>query len=132
MRSRKGQWSSRLSTWSQRYVSRATQFLKLNTLQRDKLQAEVTNQASEIEAFKSLMPITASNSGNAPNKTDMRSLVTRLVQKEKQVTQMQAEIERLKQNSNESRDAEEQARRERERAKLSKILEEVESLKAKV
>lgn len=68
----------------------------------------------------------------------MHGLVTRLVQKEKQVVQLQAEVDRLKaQNpSNESREADERSRREKEkerdRAKWAKVAEESAELKAKV
>lgn len=68
----------------------------------------------------------------------MHGLVMRLVQKEKQVVQLQAEVDRLKaQNpSSESREADERSRREKEkerdRAKWAKVAEESVDLKAKV
>ncbi|OJA15980.1 hypothetical protein AZE42_09795, partial [Rhizopogon vesiculosus] len=56
-------------------------------------------------------------------------LVQRLVQKEREVTQLQAELDRLNGRiSNNARDAEEQARKERERARLHSIHEEVSKL----
>ena len=58
----------------------------------------------------------------------------KLVQKEKQVVQLQAEVERLRtQNPTaKSREVEERARRERDRLKWNKLSEEVADLKTKV
>ena len=58
----------------------------------------------------------------------------KLVQKEKQVVQLQAEVERLRaQNPTaKNREAEERARRERDRLKWNKLSEEVADLKTKV
>ena len=58
----------------------------------------------------------------------------KLVQKEKQVVQLQAEVERLQaQNPTaKSHEVEERARRERDRLRWNKLHEEVTDLKAKV
>lgn len=58
----------------------------------------------------------------------------KLVQKEKQVVQLQAEVERLQtQNPTaKNHEVEERARRERDRLKWNRLQEEVADLKAKV
>lgn len=58
----------------------------------------------------------------------------KLVQKEKQVVQLQAEVERLQAQNPAARnyEVEERARRERDRLKWNKLNEEVADLKAKV
>lgn len=58
----------------------------------------------------------------------------KLVQKEKQVVQLQAEAERLRAQNPiaKNREAEECARRERDRLKWNKLSEEVADLKTKV
>jgi hypothetical protein len=66
---------------------------------------------------------------NASSRGNENKLVQRLMQKEKEVTQLQAELERLNsQISNNARDAEVQARKERERARLHSLHEEVNKL----
>jgi diaphanous 1 len=60
-------------------------------------------------------------------------VVQRLVQKEKQVLQLQTELDRLKaQHPGDSREADERAKRERDRAKWSSLTDEIAKLKSRV
>ncbi|KAF9232167.1 hypothetical protein BU15DRAFT_55302 [Melanogaster broomeanus] len=63
----------------------------------------------------------------------MAGIVPRLVQKEKEVTQLLAEIDRLKiQNPSDAYDADDRARKERDRAKINALGEEIMTLKNRI
>jgi diaphanous 1 len=106
-------------------------------LQSNELRNELQSQVAELNTLRSL-PLniaptqqkTVSKSGTG----EVHGLVMKLVQKEKQVVQLQAEVERLKvQNPTaKNHEAEERARRERDRLKWNKLNEEVADLKTKV
>jgi diaphanous 1 len=77
---------------------------------------------------------TLQKAGSKNGTGEVHGLVMRLVQKEKQVVQLQAEVERIRvQNpSAETREAEERARRERDRLRWNRLNEEAANLKTKV
>ncbi|THG96218.1 hypothetical protein EW026_g5579, partial [Hermanssonia centrifuga] len=97
--------------------------------ERSRLQNELSQQVAELSTLRTL-PLsvtspTLRNQGKG-NGENFHGLVQRLVQKEKQVIQLQGELERLKaQNPSESRELEEKAKRERDRAKWNTLMEEI-------
>ncbi|PVF96346.1 FH2-domain-containing protein [Serendipita vermifera] len=102
------------------------------------LQIELTGQTVELETLRSLSQ-TLGNT-NASSKPagkggvlgEMRGLVPRLVQKEKEVARLQVELERAKSAlEGQKSDPEEQMKKERERAKIKKLVDEIDQLKAK-
>jgi len=76
--------------------------------------------------------------GSCPNRflqssQNFHGLVQRLVQKEKQVLQLQTQLDRLKsQNPNENRENDDKGKREREKTKLNNLQDELVKIKAKV
>lgn len=102
------------------------------------LQNELAGQTAELDTLRSLSQSFESSQlpSKAPGKTgpnaEIRGFVTRLVQKEKQVAQLQADLVRLQSKSQAPQDApEEQAKREREQMKIKKVTEELNALKSK-
>ncbi|KAF8443028.1 hypothetical protein L210DRAFT_3153707 [Boletus edulis BED1] len=68
-----------------------------------------------------------------PGNEMTNGLMQRLTQKEKEVTQLKGEIDRLKiQNSGDSNDPDDRARKERDKANLNALSEEVTTLKEKI
>ena len=106
-------------------------------MQSTELRNELQSQVAELNTLRSLPLNIASTPQKAVNKSgsgEVHGLVMKLVQKEKQVVQLQAEVERLQAQdpTAKSREVEERARRERDRFKWNKLNEEVTDLKAKV
>lgn len=107
--------------------------LQINDLRQriSSLEAELTTRDSEIASLRSAnnQDPPARQSGKAIS-GDVRGFVERLRQKEKQVAQLQTELASLK--SSTPSEADEQAKRERERAKLTKLTEELGIARAKI
>ena len=106
-------------------------------MQSTELRSELQSQVAELNTLRSLplnLASTPQKTGSKSGTGEVHGLVMKLVQKEKQVVQLQAEVERLRgQNPTaESREAEERLRRERDRLKWNKLSEEVADLKTKV
>ncbi|KAK0190552.1 armadillo-type protein [Armillaria mellea] len=102
--------------------------------ERTKLKNELNQQIAEMNALKSL-PLGGSQ-GKPPGKGGPESfhgVVQRLVQKEKQVLQLQSELDRIKgqQHPNEVRDADERAKQARDRTKWNTLMDEIAKLKVK-
>ena len=70
-------------------------------MQREALQKDLRDLSAELSALKNI----GSTSGGVDQPQNVRSLVQRLVQKEKQVLQLQTELERFKVQNPETRDA---------------------------
>ncbi|KAF8440770.1 armadillo-type protein, partial [Boletus edulis BED1] len=71
--------------------------------------------------------------GPKPGNEMINGLMQRLTQKEKEVTQLKGEIDRLKiQNSGDSNDPDDRARKQRDKANLNALSEEVVTLKEKI
>ena len=106
-------------------------------MQSTELRNELQGQVAELNTLRSLPLNIASTPQKVVSKNgtgEVHGLVMKLVQKEKQVVQLQAEVERLQvQNPTaKSNEVEERARRERDRLKWNRHHEEVADLKAKV
>ena len=106
-------------------------------MQSTELRNELQSQVAELNTLRSLPLNIASTPQKAVSKSgtgEVHGLVMKLVQKEKQVVQLQAEVERLQtQNPTaKNHEVEERARRERDRLKWNRLQEEVADLKAKV
>ncbi|KAG6910997.1 hypothetical protein DXG01_006051 [Tephrocybe rancida] len=104
--------------------------------ERTELREELNQKVAEINTLKSLplgLPVPQTTSvGKKSGSENFHGVVQRLVQKEKQVIQLQAELDRFKaQNPNDGRDADERAKRERDRAKWNVLMEEIAKLKTK-
>ncbi|KAJ3532310.1 hypothetical protein NM688_g7443 [Phlebia brevispora] len=109
------------------------------TEERSRLRDEIEQQAVELKTLRSLPPSVGPSPAKpyarngAESSTNLHGLVQRLVQKEKQVLQLQAELERHKvQNPVEDKEAEEKARRERDRAKWNTVMDEMSKLKTQI
>ncbi|CDO73783.1 hypothetical protein BN946_scf185015.g111 [Trametes cinnabarina] len=106
------------------------------TDERVELRKQLEQQAAELSTLKSIPPIPASISrgagrGNPESTQNFHGVVQRLVQKEKQVLQLQADLDRLKaQNPAEPREADERTKRERDRVKWHALNEEIANLKS--
>ncbi|KAG6854352.1 hypothetical protein C0991_007857 [Blastosporella zonata] len=105
--------------------------------ERTELREELNQKIAEINTLKSLplgvpaVPQTQS-AGKRSSSENFHGVVQRLVQKEKQVIQLQAELDRFKvQNPNDGRGADERAKRERDRVKWNALMEEIAKLKTK-
>ncbi|CAK5262775.1 unnamed protein product [Mycena citricolor] len=102
--------------------------------ERTELRNKLNQQIAEMNTLKSLplnlqVPNTKSSGKSGEN---FHGLVQRLVQKEKQVLQLQAEVDRFKaQNPGEAREADDRAKRERDRAKWNSLNDEIAKLKTK-
>ncbi|KIY49480.1 hypothetical protein FISHEDRAFT_65448 [Fistulina hepatica ATCC 64428] len=102
--------------------------------ERVQLRNDVDQKAAEINVLKSLPPNGFVNQLKPAGKSgeNVHGLVQRLVQKERQVLQLQTELERFKdQSSAESREEGERARRERDRVKWNTLTDEIARLKSK-
>ncbi|GLB34079.1 putative diaphanous FH3 domain contatinign protein [Lyophyllum shimeji] len=103
--------------------------------ERTELRNELNQKVAEINTLKSLplgLPVPQAKSLGKSGSENFHGLVQRLVQKEKQVLQLQAELDRLKAlNPADGRDADERAKRERDRAKWNSLNEEIAKLKTK-
>ncbi|KZT71430.1 FH2-domain-containing protein [Daedalea quercina L-15889] len=103
--------------------------------ERSGLRSQVAEQAAEIKTLRALTsgPATVGRGGGnlgTESKQSFHGVVQRLVQKEKEASQLQAELEKLKaQNPSEGRDADERAKRERDRVKWNTLMEEIAKLK---
>ncbi|KAG8807054.1 hypothetical protein FRC17_004673, partial [Serendipita sp. 399] len=97
------------------------------------LQLELASQNAELTALRGLSSSlggSASSSSKAgPN--DVRGLVARLVQKEKQVAQLKVELDAIQNSRSKEKTEEDAAKRERDRAKLTRLTEELSELKTK-
>lgn len=104
-------------------------------LENDKLHQDIQMYMSEIKTLKSL-PIGVASSHGTPGKVQgaqtFQGVVQRLVQKEKQVLQLQAEIDRLKAENPAEVKEDERLKRERERAKINTLSEEISKLKLRI
>ncbi|PPQ71093.1 hypothetical protein CVT24_009844, partial [Panaeolus cyanescens] len=105
--------------------------------ERTELRKELNQQMAEMNALKSLplgIPVPSSNAPRkAGSEQNFHGLVQRLVQKEKQVLQLQTELDKLKgENFVEAREADERAKRERDRVKWNTLMEEISKNKAKI
>ncbi|KAI5114737.1 hypothetical protein M0805_004340, partial [Coniferiporia weirii] len=101
--------------------------------ERTELQNELNLQRVEIDTLKSLqISLSPSTNSSRTGKEGIQGLVQRLVLKEKQVVQLQAEVNRLKlSNPLEARDTEERLKHERDRVKWNGLMEEIADLKTK-
>ncbi|EMD40584.1 hypothetical protein CERSUDRAFT_102967 [Gelatoporia subvermispora B] len=106
--------------------------VELLNQERTRLRDTIDEQAAEVATLKALTPqMPPSGSRQAGRGEPISGVVQRLVQKEKQVLQLQAEVDRLKaENPTEDREAEERARRERDRVKWTTLMEEITNLRA--
>ncbi|KAG6861568.1 hypothetical protein C0995_014864 [Termitomyces sp. Mi166 len=104
------------------------------------LRDELSQKVAEINTLKSLplgiadpqAKFIEKKGVSEPASQSFHGLVQRLVQKEKQVIQLQAELDRYQiQNPSEGRE-DDRAKRERDRAKWNTLMEEITKLKAKV
>ncbi|KAI0028371.1 hypothetical protein K488DRAFT_89818, partial [Vararia minispora EC-137] len=103
--------------------------IEMLTAERAALREQVEQQAAEISTLRSLPtgpPVPQAKKAGAEN---LHGLVQRLVQKEKQALQLQAELDRYKAQNPESREADERARRERDKTKWTTLMEEISKLK---
>ncbi|KAJ3556352.1 hypothetical protein NP233_g11996 [Leucocoprinus birnbaumii] len=106
--------------------------------ERTRLREQLEQQLAEINTLKSLGPNVSpapkrapAKGGNEPQQ-NFHGVVQRLVQKEKQVIQLQTELDRYRaQNPSEDKEAEERAKRERDRAKWNALMEEIAKLKTR-
>lgn len=103
-------------------------------MQSTELRNELQNQVAELNTLRSLplnIAPTPQKAGSKSGTGEVHGLVMKLVQKEKQVVQLQAEVESLRAQNPTAKnlDADERARRERGRLKWNK---EVADLKTKV
>ncbi|KAF7302007.1 Formin-like protein 6 [Mycena indigotica] len=103
--------------------------------ERTDLRNKLNDQLAEMNALKSLpmnMPVPNAKSIGKAGQENFHGLVQRLVQREKQVIQLQAEVDRFKaQNPADAREADDRAKRERERARLQKLNDEIAHQKIK-
>lgn len=103
--------------------------------ERSVLRAELNQRVAEVNTLKSLPSSPSSNgkSGGKGGNENFHGLVQRLVQKEKQVLQLQTELDRFRaQNPGEGREADERAKRERDKVKWNTLMEEIAKLKHKI
>ncbi|KAH7919532.1 hypothetical protein BV22DRAFT_1075069, partial [Leucogyrophana mollusca] len=99
--------------------------------ENSKLQNDLAQRTTEANTLKSLSPKPSALPGRGPPE-GVNGLVQRIVQKERQVMQLQAEVDRLQaQNPTEAREADDRAKRERDRTKWSSLTEEIAKLKMK-
>ncbi|KAH8830279.1 armadillo-type protein [Flagelloscypha sp. PMI_526] len=92
--------------------------------ERTKLKDELSHQIAEINTLKSLAPLGPPGAPKSQGKAGS--------EKEKLVNQLQAELARFKaQNPSDGRDADEKAKRERDRIKWNNLKEEIAKYKAK-
>ncbi|KAI0776213.1 FH2-domain-containing protein [Trametes elegans] len=104
--------------------------------ERTELRNELDQQVAELNTLKSIPAVPASigrgaGRGNPESTQNFHGLVQRLVQKEKQVLQLQAELDRFKaQNPAETRENDDRAKRERDRVKWHALNEEIANLKS--
>ncbi|THH12248.1 hypothetical protein EW145_g96 [Phellinidium pouzarii] len=101
--------------------------------EREDLQSKLIEQRAEIETLKLLHHSFPSTVGpSRSGKEGIQGLVQRLILKEKQVVQLQAEVDRLKLDSpSETRVLEERLKHERDRVKWNALMEEIADLKTK-
>ncbi|TCD69208.1 hypothetical protein EIP91_008311, partial [Steccherinum ochraceum] len=109
--------------------------------ERSALRDEMSQQTAEITTLRALtssiaVPTTTARPagrGGPESTNNFHGLVQRLVLKEKQVLQLQSELDRLKSlHPNEDREAEERAKRERDRVKWNALNEEIAKLKVQI
>ncbi|KAG8880257.1 hypothetical protein FRB97_000969 [Tulasnella sp. 331] len=106
--------------------------------ERKHLRNSLSDQQAETNTFRALQTTPTNGAKRAvkpghESTQNFHGLVQRLVQKEKQVLQLQAEVDRFKsENPSEGREAEDRAKRDRERNKLNNLNEEIARLKTKV
>ncbi|KAG8953015.1 hypothetical protein FRC00_006501, partial [Tulasnella sp. 408] len=102
--------------------------------ERESLQSDLRSHVAEITTLRSLQASgPGATTGSAIRSENFHGVVQRLVQKEKQVIQLQAEMEKLKQqNPAEGRDLDDKAKRERDKQKISNLNEEIVKLKSKL
>ncbi|KAJ3492688.1 hypothetical protein NLJ89_g11182 [Agrocybe chaxingu] len=105
--------------------------------ERTELRNELNQQIAEINTLKSIssgIPVpNVNNARKAGSEQNFHGLVQRLVQKEKQVLQLQTELDRYKaQNPSDGREDDERAKRERDRIKWNTLMEEITKYKTKI
>ncbi|KAG8923688.1 hypothetical protein FRC01_012479, partial [Tulasnella sp. 417] len=101
--------------------------------ERESLQSDLRSHVAEINTLRSLQTSGPGATTSAIRSENFHGVVQRLVQKEKQVIQLQAEMEKLKQqNPAEGRDLDDKAKRERDKQKISNLNEEIVKLKSKL
>ncbi|KAG8791741.1 hypothetical protein FRC16_000311 [Serendipita sp. 398] len=94
------------------------------------LQLELASQNAELTTLRTLnLTPAAASTKSGPN--DVRGLFARLVQKEKQVAQLQVQLDTIKNTKAMERTEEDAAKRDRDRAKLTRLTEEISELKSK-
>ncbi|KZV82357.1 FH2-domain-containing protein [Exidia glandulosa HHB12029] len=102
------------------------------------LRDQINEKVAEINTLKSLPSPAVGSPGKLVPKgkgenQSLNGIVQRLIAKEKQVIQLQSEVDRLKaQNPNEGREADERARRERDRLKWNSLSDEIAKLKTQI
>ncbi|EIW76318.1 hypothetical protein CONPUDRAFT_139713 [Coniophora puteana RWD-64-598 SS2] len=104
---------------------------KIDELSEENLQltTERDGHMAELATLKSLAPSPTPKKSGSDN---MHGLVQRLVQKEKQVMQLKADVDRLQAlNPADSKEADERAKRDRDRAKWNTLMDEIAKLKMK-
>ncbi|KAH9077002.1 armadillo-type protein, partial [Lactarius deliciosus] len=100
--------------------------LTAETLQLREVLSQQKAELTTLKAITTSAPISASRGLGKGGPESFHGLVQRLVLKEKQVTQLQSELDNLKSSSPiETREIDERARREREKTKWTSVMDEI-------
>jgi diaphanous 1 len=101
--------------------------------EKSQLKSQIDELTAELNALKQHLPGAAPGQKAAGKGAEnFHGLVQRLVQKEKQVLQLQTELDRFRaQNPAEGREADDRAKKERDRLKWNTMMEEITKLKTK-
>ncbi|TFY78768.1 hypothetical protein EWM64_g5245 [Hericium alpestre] len=101
--------------------------------EHSRLRDELDQRTAEITTLRSLSPGTQGRNNGKAGQDNLHGVVQRLVQKEKQVLQLQSELDKLKsQSPSDQRDADERAKRERDKVKWNNIMDEMANMKIKL